>query len=260
MVKTGQEQWAEAEVLYREIIGRGSQLLRVKHPDVLLPMSNLAIQFNRTGRSNEARDMFEQSLALQREVLGQANSKTLITLNNLAVAEFILRNKDKALELIREEEETAREAYGEVSPSHLNLPHSYGWMLVCCGQTEAGKAALKLNCQLHRRVYEEGDLPAGRALGSLVLAYRNSSKLEQAKREGLRLVEFWKPMRAGLRSDQKTSARWLRLISSSAILMRQKLESRRLRSSILTAPALRDGEVSRRPSDEARRDALAAYG
>lgn len=190
VVKTNREDYAAAEPLYREVIERGTQRYGADHPEVLLAMSNLGAQYRRTQRIEEAKAQFERALAGQRRVLGPANSKTLITLNNLAIAKYDLGEIDAALDLLEEGVATASTAYGAISPSHLNLLHSYGLLLSFAKRYDEAQRVLAENHRLHLQVHEPTDLPAIRAYRSRVLVNMDSGRLDDAVREGRALVEL----------------------------------------------------------------------
>ncbi|MEQ8568219.1 MAG: tetratricopeptide repeat protein [Deltaproteobacteria bacterium] len=65
VVYTNMERYEEAEPMYLDLIERGKAALGEDPPEVALAVSNLAAQYDRTGRPKEAHALMKEALAIQ---------------------------------------------------------------------------------------------------------------------------------------------------------------------------------------------------
>lgn len=152
-----QRKYSEAESEYRDVIRLDQRLIGPEHPDTLSCRLNLTALLNEEKKYSEAEAECRQIIALEEKTLGPENQLTLYTRANLAVAlveqgkfeqeeyknviqmmEHVLglenpavaycasmladalarQNKTKeAVELCRQLEEHARQAFGETNPA-----------------------------------------------------------------------------------------------------------------------------------------------
>ncbi|GMH69376.1 hypothetical protein TrLO_g2895 [Triparma laevis f. longispina] len=71
---------------------------------------------NKTGEIEEARTIFERSLAVRMRVLGEDHKKTLMTVGNLGTTYSLLGNFEKALELYERAFEGCEKTLGKLHP------------------------------------------------------------------------------------------------------------------------------------------------
>jgi tetratricopeptide (TPR) repeat protein len=123
------QEFAEARVVFEDVLRRDVKVLGPKHPDTLITMNNLGTILRELGEYEEARRNFEEGLALSREINGPTHEDTLTSLNNLALAYSDLGQPEKALPLHEEDVWLSMQLLGEEHQNTLigkhNLAETY---------------------------------------------------------------------------------------------------------------------------------------
>ncbi|KAH7116971.1 hypothetical protein B0J11DRAFT_105872 [Dendryphion nanum] len=78
-------EWEEAERLQKQVMEILTEKKVMKHPTVVLNMTNLAGTYYQQGRWDEAKDLQEKAVKLSKELLGETHDRTLTVTSNLAL-------------------------------------------------------------------------------------------------------------------------------------------------------------------------------
>jgi tetratricopeptide (TPR) repeat protein len=81
---SGQAQYAEAELLYKQALGIYERTLGPEHPDTITSLDNLADLYRLQGRYAEAETLFERVWGIREHSLGPEHPDTATSLRNLA--------------------------------------------------------------------------------------------------------------------------------------------------------------------------------
>jgi tetratricopeptide (TPR) repeat protein len=101
-------------------------------------MSNLAGTYATLGQLEEARKLLEETLTIQKNVLGQGNRYTLTTMSNLAAVYKGLKQPDKALKLYQETVELQGKHLKPGDPQAITTKLNYAELLVVQGEYPEG--------------------------------------------------------------------------------------------------------------------------
>ena len=91
--------YEEAEELYRECLEKRKRVLGPDHPDTLMTMNNLALNYYDQEKYTEAEELYRECLESYKRVLGPDHPDTLKTMNGLAFHYKAQGRYDKAEEL-----------------------------------------------------------------------------------------------------------------------------------------------------------------
>ena len=94
------------------------RVLGEEHPDTLRSMFNLALTYERLGRSDEALKVHEACLAIRKRVLGEEHPDTLWSMNGLAGTYVIMGRSNEAVKIFEACLETRKRVLGEEHPGH----------------------------------------------------------------------------------------------------------------------------------------------
>jgi serine/threonine protein kinase/tetratricopeptide (TPR) repeat protein len=125
--KTAIEQQEKARALYSR--HRGPD-----HPDTVHSMNNLAVAYEKAGRTQEAIRLFEETLRLRKANLGPEHPDTLSSMNNLANTYTAAGRTQEALKLHEETFELRKAKLGPDHPDTLHSMHNLALSYVAAGR------------------------------------------------------------------------------------------------------------------------------
>ena len=121
--------WNNAELLAIDVVNMRKKLLGAEHPDTLLSMGNLAINYYDQGKFNEAEQLEVQVLDMWKKLLGAEHPKTLTSMGNLASTYRDQGKFDKAEQLQVQVLDMSKKLLGAEHPDTLlsmgNLASTY---------------------------------------------------------------------------------------------------------------------------------------
>jgi serine/threonine protein kinase len=151
-----------------------------QHPNTLLSMSNLATGYRAAGRTEAAISLWQETLALQKDLLGSDHPDTLTTMSNLAVGYRAAGDTDAAIELW---EKTLAQRRAQWGPDHVDTLVSMSNLAI--GYRAAGQTAKAIELDeevLERRTQGLGpDHPDTlSSMNNLALGYRTEGRTDEA--------------------------------------------------------------------------------
>lgn len=109
----------EAEEIFREAVGRLSQLFGKNHPMTSISMANLASALDRQEKLEEALEFREQALDNMRRERGDAHPTTLDMANNCGVLLWRMGRFDDAIAVFEKLEDNAEGVWDESHPQRM---------------------------------------------------------------------------------------------------------------------------------------------
>jgi non-specific serine/threonine protein kinase/serine/threonine-protein kinase len=125
----GQQKWADAETVLRDLAGRLRQKHQGEHPDTVMALNNLAHVLIYQNRFAEAVAILEKNVEPSRRLLGDTHLCTFSSLNNLAIALTELERLDEAEPILQELVELAPQVLGDGHPTTLDRLDHYAEVL-----------------------------------------------------------------------------------------------------------------------------------
>ena len=89
-----QGKYRDAEVLFKQCLGKQKIVLGESHPYTLGTMNNLATAYDNQGKHRDAEVLYKQCLDKQKVVLGENHPHTLTTMNNLTELKDLIQSKE----------------------------------------------------------------------------------------------------------------------------------------------------------------------
>ena len=123
-----------------------------EHPATLKTVMNLAIVLRGQGRPDEARKINEQTLEIQRRVLGPEHPDSLATMENLATVLRDLGKRDEARKLHEQTLEASRRVLGPEHPDTLDTLDNLISLLRDQGERDEVRRLYEQELEIHRRV------------------------------------------------------------------------------------------------------------
>jgi len=130
--------YEEAETLLREALVLRQKILGSEpHPDLAENLNNLAGVVEMLGRADETEALYEQALAMNRQLYGKKHPNIALALNNLAVLYLDRNELDKAEEMYQQALVMQRELFGEKHPEVARVMNNLAYVYYYRGDTPA---------------------------------------------------------------------------------------------------------------------------
>lgn len=178
-----------AESYYQDLIEQSRRIRGADHPETLLLIGNLARQYMRQSRHNDAIPLLRTIHATQVQTLGPAHRQTLVSLNNLAISLSKVKQFDEAKSLLEEAITLSSKENGETSATTLFLTYGLGVTLRNSGDYEEARSTLLRSADLHRRVLGPTSEGVWSSERELMILYLNHDKLDLASQLGESILQ-----------------------------------------------------------------------
>jgi hypothetical protein len=113
----GENGWTtDAVQLTEDVVKLQKSKLGDDHPDTLLSMHNLAIEYRAAGRRADALQLTEEVVKLRKSKLGEDHPDTLLSIHNLVIEYSAAGRRAEALQLVEEVVKLQKSKLGEDHP------------------------------------------------------------------------------------------------------------------------------------------------
>ncbi|HVQ28966.1 MAG TPA: serine/threonine-protein kinase [Vicinamibacteria bacterium] len=170
-----------AETQIRTALDIRQRTLGPDHPDTLSSKNSLLEWLQGAGRSQEALDIGQETLAARRRVLGSAHPDTLTTMNDVAIALFQTGRAADAIALMQECVETRRKTLGEEHAKTLLAEGNLAAMFEQEHRLVEAEALLRSTLQVEVRALGPEHPTTLFALKSLASVLHDQKKLSEAE-------------------------------------------------------------------------------
>ncbi len=163
-------------------------------------MNDLAIIYDRIGRTAEALKLMEEVVAVKRRTLGPLHQSTLKSVNNLALALAVQGQLEDAVTLLEELLESQRKIEGPESIFTLRSEYNLAIMRRYLGRWDLARPLFDDSLEILRRVHgsdHQDTLRVIASLGELLLDQRRPAEARGALRGGPHRTEARPRPRAG---------------------------------------------------------------
>jgi tetratricopeptide (TPR) repeat protein len=178
-----QGQYANDEMILREVLVERERALGKEHPDTLRARNSLAIALRRQGQSAAAEAAFRDLITLEEKVLGPKHPDTLRTRNNLA---NVLNDQGKYSEAEAEFREVIRlreKVLGPEHPDTLTTRNNFGIALDQQGKYPEAAAEFRALIKLREKVLGPEHRDTLQARNNLGLVLYDQGKYADAEAE-----------------------------------------------------------------------------
>lgn len=182
----------KAEPLYKVALETSIERRGDAHPETILINGNLAAHYMRVDRVDEAIEILERVLAVQRESLGPAHRQTLISANNLGLTLSRVGQADKARKIVEDALSASDDEHGSSSPTSLFLTNTLVDVLYSYPKaSDELEELLVRSVTLHKDA--QGPLSQGTfdAQKSLLAFLVRKNRFDEALTLGRELVDFY---------------------------------------------------------------------
>lgn len=146
-----QGKYEEAEPLVQESLDLRRKLLgNEPHPDLAENMNSLALVLEMLGRSDETRQLYEQALAMNRQLYGEKHPDIAIALNNLANLYLDRDELDEAEEMFQQALVMQRELFGQEHPDVALVMNNLAYVYYYRGDMPEAIKAMRTTVKLRK--------------------------------------------------------------------------------------------------------------
>jgi tetratricopeptide (TPR) repeat protein len=176
-----QKKYEEAEVIYRQTLKLGQQLLGRENEDTLQSAHELGHVLGEQEKYEEGEAIYKLTLKLRQKVLGKEHEDTLRSAHNLS---FMLHSQGKFEEaeaLLRQTLKSKQEVLGEENERTLNSAHELGYVLGEQEKYEEAEVIYKLTLKSRQKVLGKEHKDTLQSAHSLSAMLRSQGKFEEAE-------------------------------------------------------------------------------
>jgi serine/threonine-protein kinase len=181
-------QYDEAESLYRALLPTYRRLFGERHPMVAEDLINLGAIQQQRGRFKEAEAFHRQALEIMLAFYGKDHYKTADSLTLVARALEYQNRYDEAVGMLQRALAIQEKVFGSVHPNVASALNELGNIAVRRGQYDEAEAGFKRILEIYRACYQGKHYRIGIALanlGGVYLARKDNVRAEQLFRQAL---------------------------------------------------------------------------
>ncbi len=151
-----QGKYEEAEPLVQEALELRRKILGSEpHPDLAENMNTLALVLQMLGRIDETQQLYEQALAMNRQLYGEKHPNIALALNNLADLYLDRDELDKAEEMYQQALVMQRELFGQEHPEVALVMNNLAYVYYYRGDMPEALDAMRTTVRLKKAVLGE---------------------------------------------------------------------------------------------------------
>jgi len=240
--KIAVEQFQAARLIYTQ--HRGSN-----HPDTLRSMYNLALGYGSLGRHAESLKLHEETLALQKEILGPDHPDTLQSILTVAFRYATAKRYDEAIQLNQEVLDLRIKMLG---PDHLDTLTSKMVLARSYGMAGRNAEAIHLleEVLLHKAKFGPRHPNALRAMRNLAWCYAQEGR----ETDALKLREEVLPLvQSSLGFDHRETLETMTVLADSYAVTGREAEAIKLREEALVISKTKLGSTHPQTLDNMKR-------
>ena len=181
-------QYDEADALYRALLPTYRQLFGERHPMVAEDLINLGAIQQQRGRFKEAEAFQRQALEIMQGFYGKDHYKTAASLTLVARALEYQNRYDEAVDMLERALAIQEKVFGKVHPNVASALNELGNIAVKCGRNDEAEADFKRIVEIYRACYQGKHYRIGIALanlGGVYMARNDNLRAEQLFRQAL---------------------------------------------------------------------------